>query len=333
MNFLEKIIKNNTSKLILTAFLAFLAAYFALPARGLVSTLPLYVLIILISAAIRISVWQKAALFGIFAFIYTSIEYDFIHALGFSALCILTVFISSFAFKLFSKKKVFPAILSLILISACTFPHAYFFGNIIKGINANKIINNYVEERYSDEGSFVSHTYYDYKTDSYKADVYDSKAPTEIYSLSVRNIFLHDSYKQYAQKALMNSRMLEITTALREKYPDDNFEVIPIEISGYPFSEQINLSDTTDYNSKMRFKIIVCGLLNKQDFAEKSNGYYDTIMNSGIDFREIVFTGGGYFQNSFRISVSANPLIKDFYALAEPLPFRLCQKCELNIFK
>ncbi|PKM61186.1 MAG: hypothetical protein CVU97_07375 [Firmicutes bacterium HGW-Firmicutes-21] len=316
----NKFLENNKYyiRTVVVALLAFLGTYYALPARGLISMIPFLLVAVLFSVLIKIPIWQKAALFGLFALIFATVEIDYTHGIGFAALCILMVIFCSLAFYLLRKKKILPAIISILLISACAVPHAYFFGNIIKGLDADRILAEYIDERYTSEDTIISETYYDYKHGYYKANIYEKKRPTEIYSLTVINNYLYDSYRTYAEKQLMNRRMLDITSVLRDNFKSDKFEVIPLNISGYPFKSEITINDTNDYNSLMSFRIVISGQLDKDSFTDKAKRYYDTIMDNDIDFKKIVFVSKGTTNTTLRISVTTGPFMKDFPSLLKP---------------
>lgn len=306
------------ARLIAFVLLAFAGTYYTLPQRGLISTLPVYIVAILIAALIRLPVWQKAALFGVFAFTFTTVYYKVEYALIFTAICIATVLLCSIAFRLMTKKKVLTSIISVLLICVCVLPHPFLFGTFPQGLQADKIIQEYVSKHYTSEGIVVSGTAYDFQTGCFKATVYDVKAPTERYSLSVYNARLTDSFRSFAEKKLMEKRTLEITEALRERFPNDRFSVTPLGISGYPFQDQISLSDTNNYNDNMRFEIQVPGYLYKADFAKKAEAYYNALIDAKMSFREVVFIGGGEYLNAMSISVPYDLFHKDMEKLIKP---------------
>ncbi len=317
MDFLNRFVQRNIYYIRLTfcALLAFAGTYYALPTRGLVSTLPIFLIAALISVLFKLPAWQKAFLFGLFAFILTLIEYDTAHALGFATICIIVVFLCSLAYYLMKKKKASNVLLALLLIAVCTFPHAYFFGNIVEGMDADKILREYTDKRYASDDMTVSQTFYDYKYGFYKVNVYSKNSPTEIYSLSVQNGFIYDSYRTFAKKTLMHAKMLEITTALRESFPNENFEVIPLDIIGYPYSDTaISLNDSTDYSPFLSFRIDIWGQLDLNRFLETSESYYDAIMRSEVSFDKITFSGKDRY-NILKLTVSSVPLKKDFTRL------------------
>lgn len=319
-NFYENFIKidSYTIRLISFGLLAFVGTFFAVPTRGLISTLPIYLIAVLFSVLIKIPIWQKSLFFGMFAFIFVTIDYDSFHGLFFAALCILTLLICSISFSLFKKKKALTIVIAVILISICALPHAYFFGNYSDGFNADKVLVKYADTHYNKDNMVISGTYYDYKIGHYKSIVYDKNVPTEIYSMVVQNDKVYDSYVSYVQETLMHNKMLDITNVLRDNFADDTFKVIPLEIAGYPISDEISNNDTTDYSFIMRFKILVPGLIDKDKFAEKSKEYFDAIIESNINFGEIVFTGKDIRRSVLAISVTPKTFYGDFSMLIKP---------------
>lgn len=305
-------------RIILTVLLAFVGTYYTLPQRGLISTLPVYFAAILIMVLIRVPIWQKAFIFGVFAFTFTTVYYETVYALAFAGICVLTIILCSAAFNLLKKKKLVSSIISVLLICLCALPHPLLFGNYPEAVQANKKIQEYVAKHYTGEGIVVSGTSYDFLTGSYKATVYDQKAPTEKYSISVYNSRLTDSFVRFSEIKLMEKRALEITSALREQFPNDRFSVVPLEISGYPFEDQISLSDPNNYDENMRFEIHVPGFIYKEEFAKKAEAYYNTLLKAKLPFREVVFIGGGDYLNAMSISVPYDLLRKDMAKLIKP---------------
>jgi hypothetical protein len=305
-------------KLILIVLVAFAGTYYALPQRGLISTLPVYLIAALLAVFIKIPVWQKAALFGIFAFTFSTVYYKPLYTAIFAGICVLTVFICSFAYHLFKKKRTPSAIVAILLVCACIIPHSLLFGNIFDGMTADKMIREYVSEHYTSDEFVISDTSYDFNTGLYKATVYNVKLPTEKYSLSVYNSRLTDSYLRFAEIKLMEKRAIEIRAALREKFPNEMFSVTPLGISGYPYKDQISLNDTDNYNEYMRFEIHVPGYLFKNEFAMKAKSYYNTLVNAKLAFREIVFIGSGEYLNALSIKVPYDLLPKDMEKLIKP---------------
>lgn len=317
----DKIISDNIMsiiRLVIAALLAFAGTYFNMPARGLLSTMPVLLLAVLCSVLIKVPVWQKAALFGLFGYLFSALEFDSTTDLYFAALCILLVLACSLAFYLFKKKKIPQMILAIILVFACAVPQIYFFGNYPEAKTANEKLQEYVSIRYSDEEMIISGIHYDYTTGYYKASLYNKTLPTNVYSIAIKNNHLQDSFIPFAEKELTNSKMLEMTQVLRASFENDLFDVTALEISGYPFSGQISLNDTTDYSSLIKYKIIVPGLLNKNEFEQKAKKYFDVIMESGLDFNEIIFVGSGLQADILTITVGRNPLILDFSRLTTP---------------
>ena len=305
-------------KLFSAVTLAFAGTYFALPARGLISTLPVFLIASLVSVLISIPSWQKASLFGFFAFFFALIEYDSLHALGFAVLCILTVLISSLTFLLMQKKKVFHAIITLILLFSVAYPHAYFFGNIFEAKEADNRLREYTAERYTSDDIVISPTFYDYGTKSYRVSVYDRKTPTEVYTVSTGKRIIYDSYSKYTERALMNKKMLEITAVLRNAFPNDSFEVIPVRINGYPFDGAISISDDTDYSYYMQFRILLSGQLDREYFLEKSTEYFEAISRQGMSYSRITFATRGLHLSALSVTVTDNPLLKDLDELMSP---------------
>jgi len=324
------------ARLIAAVLLAFAGTYFTLPQRGLVSTLPVYVVAILIAALLRLPVWQKAALFGVFAFIFTTVYYKTEYALIFALICIVTVLLCSLAFHLMTKKKVLTSIISVLLIFVCVLPHPLLFGTFPQALQADNMIREYVSKHYTSDEIVVSGTAYDFETGCYKATVYDVKAPIERYSLNVYRAKLTDSFKSFSEIKLMEKRTIEITEALRERFPNDRFSVKPLGIVGYPFEDQISLSDPNDYNDNMRFEIQVPGYMFKEDFAKKAEAYYNALLQAKLTFREVVFIGGGDYLNALSVSVPCDLFPKDFEGLIKPsrlLPLKSSEVFESLIYQ
>ena len=323
MKYMKKAFKINTYffQLLIAVIVTFTATYFSLP-KSLMSTLPSILVASLIIVLIRIPFWQKLLLFVLFAFINATIEYNTVTALFYMLFCVLTFLTCSVAFHLFKKRKVILTVFAVILVILCAIPHSFIFGNIFEGMRSEKIIRHYVNQRYSSSEMVVSGTYYSLNNRYYKATIYSKKMPTEVYSLYVHGNNVIDTYIPFAQTALMNDRMLEITSVLRERFENDRFEVIPIEICGYPFDRPILLSDNNDYNSLMRFKIKAPGFITKAEFLETSEKYYNILVSKKIRFREIIFTGGGLYGESMYISVPYGSLEKNFSGMVKPSHLR-----------
>ncbi|HAN21144.1 MAG: hypothetical protein A2Y15_02690 [Clostridiales bacterium GWF2_36_10] len=305
-------------KFVTSGVLAFLGTYFSLPSRGLISTLPIFLIAALMSVLIKIPTWQKALMFGIFAYFFAMIDYDVYSGLAFATLCILTVCISTLAFNLFKTKNVLSMIIALFLIVICALPHAYFFGNYPEGYKAKKVMDEYIQKHYLSEDIIITGISYDYTIGYYKSTIFDKNDPTEIYSMIVMNNKVTDSYSSYAEEVLMNSKMLEITTVLREKFPDDIFKVLPLKITGYPINDEINIADTTDYSSLMHFKVLVPGLIDKDTFAIKSRKYFDVLKEAKINYGDIIFAGKDITRSVLTITVTPKTFFMDFTKLVDP---------------
>lgn len=288
-----------TLRLLIVMAAAFAAAMVLRPSSGIFAMLPISVILCLISSLIKLSIGIKLISFGVLVFAMNSIEHgDFLVSVIYAAICVLACVLFELAVRFFRKSRLRGYIAFALSAVICVTASFLLVGDPFRAYDAREKILAYTEKCYPEmhDGSRteydVSEIRYDLRTKSYSVDVVNSDFPTDRAAVSLSGEYIYDGFADLMEFNLMNARMLELTSTLRDAFPDDSFEVTQLEIARFPSGSIAE----GDLGRRMSFEIHIGGIQLTSEFSERAKKYASVIDTSGLTYSEITFTAGsGYW--------------------------------------
>ena len=326
---------NNTKKTYVK-YVVFLAIYILLligatasmlESSGIFRTLPL----IFILPAVASIFYNKKRLTALLCFGLVllfllvesgSVKYAALQALIAFAFACIGIFIKRLVVTFFadSGKRVFVAILALILFAGSLFSYAFLFGNPAAQLAAHQKNISYLKESYASAAPNIGYTYYNFDEKAYLTKVSfdeDVIMSAEICAKDEENVI--DGYNNYYEYKYLSARSNILKTLLELKLPDET-RAVRINIDETKITCAA-IKDPDALCTEMVFDIAFYSQLNtKEEFLEKCKEYYAVIEENGFVYGKINFYGGFADEFIFEMTVEygaenlLSELVKDFSA-------------------
>lgn len=310
----EKSSLTSTPKLILAVVAAFVAALMFRKSVGILAMTPAAFAVCALSTLIGLKPLIKNTVFAAMVFIVNTIEHnDVTFAIAFSALCLLVCLVSDFAVAAFKKSKRRGVCVSAAGSVLCIILSIIFVGNPFTALVASNTITNYTDAKYPSSkdaalGEFrFSNVYYNFKTGSYGVDAVSTKYPTEGAVITANGDGVRDRFEARMLNSIAEPYVLEITSVLRENFPDDGFSVSYDRIVSRP-DEKIFAKGEGELGENVVFEINLGGIQTAPAMLLQVKKYIKVIDKAGIKYAEIVFKSGTGQWLRRSVTVSPNRL-------------------------
>lgn len=308
----EKESRTSTLKLIIAVAAAFIAALMFRKSVGILAMTPAAFSVCALSTLIGLKPLIKNSVFALTVFIVNTIEHDdVIFAVVYSALCLLVCIVSDVAVAAFKKSKKRGVVISAAGSILCIVLSIIFVGNPFTAWAASNTINEYTESKYPSSedaalGRFeFSDIYYNFKTGSYGVDAVSTKFPTEGAVITASGDGVRDGFKARMLENIAEPYVLEITSVLRESFPDDSFSVSYDNIVSMPGEAVLSKADGALYGYIV-FEITLGGIQTAPAMISQVEKYAKAIDSAGIEYAELVFKSGTGQWMRRSVSVSGN---------------------------
>lgn len=288
----------STLKLLLAVVLAFAAALMFRQSAGILAMTPAAFIVCAAASLVGIRSLTKNVIFGITVFALNTVEQDDLtNTLIFTALCLLVCVLSDLAVKAFKKNKLRGIAVSAVSAVLCVALSIIFMGNPIAAINADKTLKSYTESKYPSNqnaalGSFeFSDIYYNFRTGAYSINAVSSEYPTEGGSITANEKQVRDSFEGVMEEKICEPYVLEITSVLRDSFPDDSFGVSYVRIASMPDEAVLSKGEKELYGA-ITFEITLGGVQSYPQMLKKTEQYVRALDDSEIEYASIVFKSG-----------------------------------------
>lgn len=298
-------------KLLTTVILAFAAALCFRRSAGILAMTPVMIILCAASVFIKISNIAKCVIFVSSVFVLNTIEAKDINVtIMFSALCLLAVAVFNFAFSLIKKKKKYGYAIAVFGVAVSVLLNLYFIGNPFSALDAKERINEYTEVTYPRNENAVlgefefTNIYYRYDTKAYTTDAKSSLYPVDTASITVSGSVLQDGFKGLMEEKICEPYVLEITSILREAFPNASFSVTADGFSSAS-DQSILSSGEGELKYNMRYEITLGGIQTSEAMHRTAEEFINVIDESNVGYAKITFKSGiGNFQ---RRSITIDP--------------------------
>ena len=284
--------------LLILALLAFLASITFRRSAGIIAMTPFAFALCAASAFVKCSITTKLFMFGVSVFILNTVENPSLtSALIHTALCLLAVIGFHYGIGAVKKNKIKGISVTTATAAVCIILSLIFIGNPIAAVKANAKISEYTKENYPQTensvlGSFeFSKIYYDTETRSYAVDAHSSKFPTEGAAISVKRDQLNDGIYEMMESKVSEPYILEMTSVLREAFPNESFEVSFDGFASLP-DEKLLFADEGELYDNVRYEIFIGGVQTADAMLESVSLYTDAIDKADMEYASIVFKSG-----------------------------------------
>lgn len=309
--------KNNETlkyavNLVLTAILAFLCALCFRRSAGIIAMTPLSLLLCAASVFLKLELMYKCVLFGVTVFIFNTTETaDTSVAIMFTALCLLAVLAFNLGFK--AQKKSKARGISIITAGALlSFALGIIFvGNPITAIGAKNKITEYTNTIYPESenaalGDFeFSSIYYRYQTGAYTVDASSSAYPTETASITLGDDVIADGFQRLMERKICEPYILEITSVLREAFPDDGF-IVTFDRFVNRRGEAILSSAPDALWNNICCEITISGIQSGEAMKQRCEEYLKVIDRHCKGYASLTFKSGIGFWQRRSVTVDKN---------------------------
>ncbi len=306
--------RTSTVALMLTVLAAFLAALTFRQSVGILAMTPVAFIIIAAATAIDLRPLIKNTIFVLMIFIVNTIEQeDIIIPIIFSALCLLVRIVSDVTVKVIKKNKKLGILSAAAGSALCIFLSLIFVGNPITAIIADGTIDEYTLEKYPQNdsaalGSFsFSDIYYNFRTGAYAVDAVSSEYPTESAMISAENDIIRDRFETVMTEKIAEPYVLELTSVLREAFPDESFGVAYDRITSLP-DDAVLSKAAHELDGAIIFEISLGGVQTAPQMIKKVKKYIKAIDEADFEYAEIIFKSGTGSWIRRSVSVSSNRL-------------------------
>lgn len=278
-------------ELICVGIAGFLAAYMTLPQVGKWASVPFGVICGVLAGFSGIKWLISAGVFGVMTYFTVSF---FVGGLTYSVTSTLFVallaIVGGLAAKLIKKRRTVHIVAAAALIAVSCVGHFMLFGNPVMSFSASDMIENYVSETY-DGTVHVSGISYNRTLRTFFCRVYGDHDRSVEKSIYCNGKLINDTFRDYAETALMSDARLELQLALREEFPNGKFTVISKGISAFP-DGTISFSSQYDDISRMSFDIEIPTALETKNFAVLAKSYVNALAKRGLCPASLKVRGG-----------------------------------------
>lgn len=291
---------NNTTKetrisisngILICGVISALAAYFALPGRSIVASLPIIAICAAICAFIPTHDGIKALMLPLMTLVFASVTTgNTLHAVYMALLALIFCVLCIMAKRLTEKKKALMTVLSVLIICLSLLINTFFCGFIGNAVKSDGLLKGYVSSSYAKSVEYGD-CYYDHTSGLYKLDVSSHAMPTEKRSVYVMGGVVFDSYKSRTESILTVPVTLLLTSTLRTSFPSADFSVTSADIIGFS-PDKLDPSSQDVHGELMQFTVRLGGMMTKEQFFEKAKEMALTLQLSNVDFCRVTFVGG-----------------------------------------
>lgn len=323
-------------KLFSVVLLAFAAALLFRRSVGIISMFPLAFLLCAVATFIDIKPSYKIIIFVATVFSINTIEQSDINiTLTYTTLCLLAAILAEYsASKIKNKKKsgFIIAVVGATLLVALSFT---VIGNPFSAIGAERILTEYVNEKYPDSEDAVlgefefSNVFYNNKTKAYSIDAVSSKFPTESAVISVSGGNIRDSFKLLMESKIKEPYESDFTSFLRKILPTDSFSVTCKSIASGP-DDNILTSKSGELKKSVNYEVHLGGIQTADEMIKRVSYYMSLLDRSNAEYNTIVFKSGTgpfvrrcieidrsrqKFQNDYQLKYVPAGIIGDYWKL------------------
>lgn len=325
--------------LLLLVLLACTAAVAFRRSSGVWMILPIYPLCIAAASFLPVKRVMRAVFFLVLTAVLNMVEstdtLDLAILCGIAAACFLLV---ELAVSLFRKKQAVPCIIGAAVLLVYLGVSSLFIGNPFSALTADSKLNDYIEETYVTATG--THQFdairYDRKSALYTVKATNEAYPTESREITLMGDHIADRYRDMLEDQEMREQALAITEILREAFPKDSFTVLRLGIDGFARGLQAySTENTTDYRDRMDFCIQLSGKPTYEKLLNAAVQYNEVLVSSGVQYDDLVFTGGEGLR--FRMEISpqkANGIFREemtvsVYVLRHPEHYSRWKQSEI----
>lgn len=286
------------------------AAYFALPGTGIASSLPLLAVCAAICAFIPTDIIVKMLMLPLMTFAFaTVLTGNTMHAAYMALLCLVLCGAGVFAKRLAFDKKVILKITAILIICVMLFINTLFCGSAFKNAQYGNMLEDYFESTYADTVTH-EHCYYDHTSGLYKIDISSQSSPTVKRSAYIMGGVIYDDYKARAERILTVPVSLQLTSALRQSFGDNDFSVEDARIIGFS-PDKIDPTSQDTHGELMEFTVSLGGMMTKEQFFDKAKEYALALEFSDAVYHRITFKGGNGMNDIYMITVRKGLIFAD----------------------
>ena len=276
----------------LCVLLSFGGCFFTLAKLGEIRTLFIVIAFAVANAFVKTKWYLKVACFFAFGYVMHSFYGEgFGESLTCALFCAFVMLAAIIMLGLAKRKKSVSFVFAIVLIMSTFRAHVVLFGSPFSAFAAKDSINGYIEKNYLVQSIEKSEVRFDRRLGCFVCDINSVTEPTEIFTVSLRNGRIYDTFRDHLEISLMKGKRLEIVTTLRKAFPNESFTVKSDSIQGFHLVKA-GITDTEDRSKRTVFDIYITAYLTQEDFASKAVAYTDALLDAGIDFGKINFYGG-----------------------------------------
>ncbi len=285
-------------KLLLTVILAFAAALTFRRSVGILAMIPVAYVICIGAAFIDLRPAVKNTVFAVMTFIMNTVEQkDLTVTFVYTALCLLACILSNACVAEYKKNKLRASLLSSASLGLCIALSIGLIGNPISAISADKELNEYTDKKYPANengalGNFeFSDIYYDFRTGAYNIEAVSDRFPTEGGTITANDGSVRDSFEAIMEEKICEPYVLEITSILRDSFPDDNFSVRYDEIARKDGEAPLSKGEG-ELHGSISFEIYLGGIQSATQMRTRVEKYLRSLDRSGIEYSRVIFKSG-----------------------------------------
>ena len=265
------------------------------------------------SGFLRLNVLVKTAAFGIFGYFLNSFYSGGLErSIACAALCALCALVCHYAAELMISKKALTAVIGAVLIIALALPHAYVAGNPFAASRAEEALDVYITASYGAGNADVSSLRYDMGEKTFYKEITPPDDKTVSFAVTYRDGRIYDGYARRYELAQMASQRTLLTSALREAFPEDRFEVYP--------EKAVSADKNAIKPENMVFRVYIPADVNDAEFLRRAEKYTAAARSAGIEFAYLVFYGGraGSYYRTVKLA-GVSPLERAYTRYISPV--------------
>lgn len=282
----------------LTVVLSFLGAICFRRSVGILAMTPVAFIIWGAMAFVKTDWRLRTFICVLTTFVLNTVEQTVMNdTLSFTTLCLLICLFTTLLSKSIKSKNKAPKFIGCLGIIITVFLSVIFVGNPVKAFTANSALLEYVENKYPNIdnaalGEFeYSSIYYISETNAYAIDINSSLYPTESGTLTYGENHIKDGFETKMLEKLAEPYVLEITSVLREVFPDDSFSVSFDEITTLPNKSPFSAKKNELYGDIV-FNIRLGGVQTANAMIERVEDYTELLERKNIEFSKIIYKSG-----------------------------------------
>ncbi len=312
MERIKKLVHNFThaphykyTRVIIYAFIIFIATFTLTEQRGFFRTLPF----ILILPAVATFFYNKklltVILCGILAMFFGLVDSSDIAVAA--LLAILAMIFSSIGIvskRLFitgtlsETKRSICYILAVVLVVAGIVGYFGFFGNPVDLVGKHSDNVKYIRSAYPDETITIGKTAFDFYDRTYYTSCKIICGNTKIIAdISAKSPPHSDKFRKYLEYTLLGERITELSRTIMSNLPGESVLIREVSVD-----ESVALTSSLtadDVRAHMSFDIaFIAQLTDISDFAKKCDEYIRALDSASFDYKTITFYGG--FADEYR---------------------------------